>query len=99
MGLGSRITAFRPFLRTGKRFDASAADRPVLVFEHVHKSYGAHRSVLRDLNLKIERGELVFFTGPSGAGKSTLLELIYGAQSPDSGRILFMGRDVSRLKP
>ncbi len=98
MGFGSRITAFRPFLRPGRRFDASAADRPLLVFEHVHKTFGTHRSVLRDLNLIIERGELVFFTGPSGAGKSTLLELIYGAEEADAGRILFMGRDVSRLR-
>lgn len=98
MGFGSRITAFRPFLRPGKRFDASAADRPLLVFEHVHKSYGPHRSVLRDLNLVVERGELVFFTGPSGSGKSTLLQLIYGAEQADAGRILFMGRDVSRLQ-
>ncbi|HEX2732571.1 MAG TPA: cell division ATP-binding protein FtsE [Polyangiaceae bacterium] len=99
MGLGSRLTSFRPFLRTGKRFDASAGDKPLLVFEHIHKSFGPSRSVLRDLNLTIERGELVFFTGPSGAGKSTLLKLIYGAESADSGRILFMGRDISRLKP
>lgn len=99
MGLGSRISAFRPFLRSGKRFDSSAADRPLLVFEHVHKSYGPGASVLRDLSLTIERGEFVFFTGPSGAGKSTLLRLIYAAEAADSGRILFMGRDVSRLHP
>lgn len=97
MGLGSRIAAFRPFLRQGRRFDKSAADRPLVVFEHVHKSYGPDRSVLRDLNLTIERGEMVFFTGPSGAGKSTLLRLIYAGERADAGRILFMGRDVSRL--
>jgi cell division transport system ATP-binding protein len=98
MGLGRQISAFRPFLRSGKRFDASAADRPLLVFEHVHKSYGPSRSVLRDTNLTIERGEFVFFTGPSGAGKSTMLKLIYAAEQPDSGRVLFLGRDISRLR-
>jgi cell division transport system ATP-binding protein len=49
--------------------------------------------------LQIERGEFVFFTGPSGAGKSTLLRLLYAAERVDSGRILFMGREVGRLRP
>ena len=86
-------------LRQGDRFDPEAARRPLLVFEDVHKAYRADSPVLRGLNLKIERGEFVFFTGPSGAGKSTLLRLLYAAESVDAGRILFMGRDVGRLRP
>jgi cell division transport system ATP-binding protein len=90
--------AFRPMLRTGNRFDPSAASKPLLVFEDLHKSYGPNSSVLRGLNLVIERGEFVFFTGPSGAGKSTLLRLLYAAEPVDAGRILFMGREVGRLR-
>jgi cell division transport system ATP-binding protein len=90
---------FRPILRQGDRFDPEAARRPLLVFEDVHKAYRADAPVLRGLRLSIERGEFVFFTGPSGAGKSTLLRLLYAAESVDSGRILFMGRDVGRLRP
>ena len=85
-------------LRPGRRFDASAADKPILVFEHVSKSFRIGQPVLRELSLTIERGEFAFITGQSGAGKSTLLRLIYRADFPDAGRILFMGRDVARLR-
>jgi cell division transport system ATP-binding protein len=98
----TRATAgvpFRPVLRQGDRFDPEAARRPLLVFEDVHKAYRADSPVLRGLSLTIERGEFVFFTGPSGSGKSTLLRLLHAAESVDSGRILFMGRDVGRLLP
>ncbi len=89
--------AFRPFLRAGQRFDASAADRPILSFESVFKSYRTDQPVLRGMDLVVTRGEFVFITGPSGAGKSTLLRLVYCAEQADDGRILFLGRDVARL--
>jgi cell division transport system ATP-binding protein len=89
--------AFGQALRSGSRFDATAANRPVLVFDEVHKAYRPDAAVLKGLSLEIARGEFVFITGPSGSGKSTLLRLLYAAEAADSGRILFLGRDIARL--
>src|SRR5580693_5647652 len=90
---------FRPMLRgEGARFSREAAQRPILVFEDVYKSYREGAPVLRGMNLTIERGEFVFVTGPSGSGKSTLLRMLYRAETVDDGRILFLGRDIARLR-
>lgn len=53
---------------------------------------------LRDLNLKIERGEFVFLIGQVGTGKSTILKLIYRELTPSSGKVFVNGQDVTRMK-
>jgi cell division transport system ATP-binding protein len=99
MARGLPAERFRPALRTGSaRFSREAAERPILVFEDVFKSYRQGTPVLRGMNLVIQRGEFVFVTGPSGSGKSTVLRLLYRAETVDDGRILFLGRDVARLR-
>lgn len=64
------------------RFGREAAERPILMFEDVYKSYRVGTPVLRGTNLVIERGEFVFITGPSGAGKSTLCLVFSTEQRP-----------------
>jgi len=90
---GSRSSIIRK--RRGD--DATPNTKPILVMEEVYKYFRRDVPTLRNVNLTVERGEFVFVTGPSGSGKSTLLQLIYRQHSVDSGRILFSGRDISRL--
>jgi cell division transport system ATP-binding protein len=65
---------------------------------HVTKRY-KDIDALRDVSLRIEKGEFCYVTGPSGAGKSTLLKLLYGAQKPTDGKMLLGGVDISKLAP
>ncbi|NMJ41414.1 ABC transporter ATP-binding protein [Roseomonas sp. JC162] len=66
--------------------------------EGVSFGYGATR-VLEDVSLSIRKGEFFAFLGPSGSGKTTLLRLIAGFGTPDRGRILIGGRDMTRTPP
>ncbi len=73
---------------------ASTAER-YLDVDRVAKQFGSS-VVLKDLVLSVARSEFVSLLGPSGCGKTTLLRLIAGLQSPDTGRILIDGRDITR---
>jgi cell division transport system ATP-binding protein len=63
---------------------------------HVTKRYGDVHA-LRDVTVKLGKGEFCYVTGPSGAGKTTLLKMLYGSVTPTEGKLLVGGVDVSRL--
>lgn len=66
---------------------------------HVSKTYARGVFALRDLSLRIEKGDFVFLTGPSGAGKSTLLRLLLRQDVPTEGQLMVGGRNLSTLTP
>lgn len=65
--------------------------------KHIVKSYGALQ-VLRDVSVSIRQGEIVSIVGASGAGKTTLLQIIGTLDRPDSGSVIYDGKDVLALK-
>ncbi|WP_066353217.1 cell division ATP-binding protein FtsE [Fervidicola ferrireducens] len=65
----------------------------------VSKIYPGGCVALRDINVKIEKGEFVFLVGPTGAGKSTFLKLLFREELPTRGQIFINGKNITRLKP
>jgi cell division transport system ATP-binding protein len=69
----------------------------VIEAQSVSKMYSRGVYALRELTLRIDKGEFVFLTGPSGAGKSTLLRLLLRQEIPTEGRLVVGGRDLASL--
>ena len=71
---------------------------PLLALEKISKRFGA--IVVADrLDLALAPGEALGIIGPNGAGKTTLFGMISGAIAPDSGRVVYAGRDITHLPP
>jgi putative ABC transport system ATP-binding protein len=80
--------------------DAPPGAKRALVLRDVVKHYAAGGETVRAVDrvtLEIEPGELVALYGPSGSGKTTLLLLAAGLMAPDSGKVLFDGRDIDAM--
>jgi cell division transport system ATP-binding protein len=71
----------------------------VIEANRVSKTYARGVYALRDLSLRIDKGDFVFLTGPSGAGKSTLLRLLLRQDVPSEGQLVVGGRNLATLSP
>ena len=68
----------------------------MIEINNIKKSFGS-LEVLKGIDMKIDKGEIVSIVGPSGAGKTTLLQIIGTLDKPDSGNVLIDGVDVTHL--
>jgi lipoprotein-releasing system ATP-binding protein len=64
---------------------------------NINKSFGKLH-VLKDINMEVQKGEVVSIIGPSGAGKSTLLQIIGTLSQPDSGEVIINDNKVLKMK-
>lgn len=83
---------------------SSTGNQPLIELRHVNKHYG-DLHVLNDINLSVDRGEVVVVIGPSGSGKSTMCRTINRLETIDSGEILIEGeplpqegKDLARMR-
>ena len=67
----------------------------MLELSHIQKSFDGF-SVLKDISIQVEDGEIVSILGPSGCGKTTLLNIILGIVEADAGTIVYNGEDLTR---
>ena len=56
-----------------------------------------NKKILDNINLKIETDKFIAITGPNGSGKSTLAKIIMGIEKPDSGKIIFNNKDITKM--
>lgn len=72
--------------------------RELIRLENVAKKFG-NLLVLDEIDLTIYESEFITLLGPSGCGKTTMLRIIGGFEMPDTGRVLFDGKDITHLPP
>src|ERR1700729_4013727 len=74
----------------------TAADKQGLFVDKIGKSF-RERAVVRDVSLRLNRGEVAGLLGPNGAGKTTCFYMITGLIHPDVGDIMLDGEEITKL--
>ena len=74
------------------------AQKPIIEFRGVSKTYQTGTHALEDVNIKINPGEFVFVVGSSGAGKSTFMKLIMREEKANTGKITVNGFNLMTMK-
>lgn len=82
------------WFQAGPFVEAAAKGEPLLEIKNLSFGYEKGQQTLRDVSLTIHKGEMVSIVGKNGAGKSTFSKLVCGFETPDSGEILFQGKDL-----
>jgi putative ABC transport system ATP-binding protein len=83
-------------------FPSPISTQPAITIAHLNHYYGQgslRKQVLFDINLQIDRGEIVIMTGPSGSGKTTLLTLMGSLRSPQEGSLTILGQELLNAPP
>ena len=75
-----------------------AMNAPILALDKVSKRFGAIIAA-EEIDLTLAEGESLGIIGPNGAGKTTLFGIVSGTVAPDSGRVLYAGRDITQASP
>jgi len=70
----------------------------ILEVKNVVSGYGS-MEVLHDISLDVEGGQIASVLGPNGAGKTTILRTIFGEITPEKGKVLFKGQDITGFHP
>ena len=76
----------------------SKTDHSLLVMENISKSFPGVQA-LDDVNLALDKGEILCLVGENGAGKSTLMKILTGVDQPDSGRTILEGKEIQAKSP
>ena len=98
-GTGALVSTAPDTARAEQRRRASLeTTRAILEVENLTKSFGGLVAV-DDVSFALREGEVLGLIGPNGAGKTTIFDLISGFQRPDSGKVVYDGRDVTSMGP